>query len=244
MKVLANEERDNICVNLFQNKLNITCWQPYPGDPTKKIKYIVNLDKITKENKLVIKSRFNKSFGFNNEGLVFFFCDKLKVIFKSQLVNLNGGEMTVDKPSEITLLEEGSTIAVKDPMRTDHIETKKSAKVKFAPESAFMKVSRVNEDEQYAHMRAAPRKQTNKDQKVTVRFLSKKFQDKEMDLFDLSRGGAGILVRNADYFSQGDQIEIVQIDGNDIDPTLKGEVMSVRTYDVEKGTFKAGIKFV
>jgi hypothetical protein len=162
MKVLAHEERDNVCVNLFQNKLDITCWQPDPSDPTKKIKYIVKLDKITKEQKLIIKSRFNKSFGFNNEGLVFFFCDKLKVIFKSQLVDLNSDEMIVDKPSEITLLEEGPAIAVKDPMGTDHIETKKSAKIKFAPESGVMKVSRVNEDEQYAHMRAAPRKQTNK----------------------------------------------------------------------------------
>lgn len=244
MKVLANEERDNICVNLFQNKLNITCWQPDPGDPTKKIKYIVKLDKITKEDKIIVKSRFNKSFGFNNEGLVFFFCDQLKVIFKSKLVDLNGGEMTVDKPSEITLLEEGLTIAVKDPIGTDHIDTKENAKVKFAPESNVMKVSRVNEDEQFAHMRAAPRKQTKKDQKVTVRFLTKKLQDKEMDLFDLSRGGAGILAKNADYFSQGDNIEIVKIDGNDIDPTLKGEVMSVRSHDIEKGHFRVGIKFV
>lgn len=243
MKVLTNEEKDNVFVNLFQNKFNITCWQPDPEDPTKKIKYVVKLDKISNEQKLIIKSRFNKSFGFKNEGLVFFFCDKLKAIFKAELVSLNGVEMTVDKPDEVTLLEDGPALALKDAIGTEHIN-KNSTRTNFFPESNVMKLSSVNEDEKYAHMRASPRKQTNKEQKVTVRFLTKKFQDKEMDLFDLSRGGAGILARNSDYFSQGDQIEIIQIDGSDINPILKGEVMSVKTYDVEKGTFKAGIKFV
>jgi hypothetical protein len=251
-RILSNQERDNICDNLLKNKINVTCWQPSVEDPATKNKYTVKLLVIKHEkNELLFKSRFNKDFVFDKDQFVFFFSEKLKIIFKAAIVLSQSGEILVQIPLEITLLEAMPTAHRANDSRTlvkgnSQGDLTGASRISGSGSGALDKMQRigsVNQDEKFKAMRAAPRSQTSKDQKVTVRFLSKKFNDKEFDLFDLSRSGAGILTKQSEFFSEGDDLEIIMVDGKEINPTLLGKIMAVRTHDLEQGLLIAGVKF-
>lgn len=244
-KLLLTEEKDNICASLLQNKFNVICWQPNPTDPNNKIKYVIKLSKINSdENILEFKSRFNKTFGFI-EGEVFFFCENLKLIFKADLFLIDGDIISVRKPIEIVLIQDELIVTLKEENNqiTDN-SMNSNIQINFNDASDIMGIGQVVEDEVFAHLRASPRSKVIKEQKVSVKFLSKEIHDQELDLLDLSRGGAGIVFKNTEFFEERDLLEIVKIDGKEINPSLKGEVMSVKAHDVEKGLFKAGIKFI
>lgn len=228
------EAVENLFNNLHTNKTNIVVWQPDIEDNESKHKYICKVQEFDREAKtLKIKSRFNKSFAFSEDD-IFCFCDKLMFIFKASFVENEKGEIQLALPESVMML---------DVSNEDLTRAIKKKDYRLFSKGVGGKTTLMSEDDKYAAMRAAPRSKTTKDQRVTVEFETQSFTPKEFQLHDLSKGGAGIIIKNQDLFKKGDWVLIAQIDGKDINPKLRGKVMSIRTHDMSKGEFKVGLRF-
>lgn len=96
---------------------------------------------------------------------------------------------------------------------------------------------------QYKALRESARLAPKEDKHVTLVKDSAPENQIEYKLFDLSQGGAGILIFSPTAFKIGENISIVAIDKKVIDKVLKGTVVAIRPYDEGKGEYKLGIKF-
>jgi hypothetical protein len=98
------------------------------------------------------------------------------------------------------------------------------------------------EEKKYAGKREAPRARPKVQKKVHIR----KNQDKlatEYALFDLSQGGLSFIIKNQNAFQKGEEIEIDNLDQRELDPPLKGKVMSIRPVD-DTTQHKVGVMFL
>lgn len=227
--------------NLKENKLSVTVWQSSQDKSGSKLKYIVKAITIA-DDKISFISRFRKSFAFEKRD-IFFFCYRLNFIFKAVSFEVNEGTLTVPCPEKVTLLETIESTKFSEENEIDVSEN--SNNPGYTQKSKTVQDLRsLDDDANFSHMREAPRSKTGISRKVTVSFLSKTFTDKEFGLFDLSQGGAAILVKDTGMFTSGDNLEITHVDGKEINPKLKGIVRSIRDHNAEKDEFKVGLQFL
>jgi hypothetical protein len=233
MKVLLidqdREKISNLLENLKQARHLATLWQNIAG---KRRVYLVQLSAFN-QKALTFESFHKKNINFLNDYPIYLYCEKMRFIARSFIESLDQVKLNVSIFSQVNLL---------DGFNREELD---AIKVKGSTEkiSDAMKVKRIDEDVQYAHMREAPRKKVSKTQFVTIRFETKKFSEKEYELFDMSTGGAGFITKTPEKFEKSDILHFIKIDQRELDPALRAEVMSVRSHDVEKGLFKIGVRF-
>jgi c-di-GMP-binding flagellar brake protein YcgR len=238
MKIITfdqdQEKIENILKNAHKNRVVLTVWQNAEG--RRKV-YISRIDHISEEF-ITFSSYYQKNYTFDLNHPVFVYCEKMNFIFKTLVTGQEMVEVKLTSPVEVTLLDAVETNRMKTAL-VDH----SSAEGKTEKINDVLRVKKIDEDQAYAHLREAPRKKVSKEQKVTVAFLNKNFSPKEYDLFDLSTGGAGVLVKNQELFEKGEFLMLTHLDGRELNPPLKGEIMSIRSHDVEQGLYKIGLKF-
>lgn len=99
------------------------------------------------------------------------------------------------------------------------------------------------EDEAFAGLRESARLAPKVDKYVTLIKESDPTKETIYKLFDLSQGGAGLLIFNPSEFVVGEKVSIIAIDQKPVDKILRGQVAAVRPYDEAKSEYKLGIKF-
>jgi len=238
MKIITfdqdQDKIENLLQNALKNRLVLTLWQNTEG---KRKVYISRIDQFSSES-IKLSSYYQKNYNFDLTYPVFVYCEKMNFIFKTIAQSQNMVEVKLTSPIEITLLDAVETDRMQKVLGNHILGEGKAEKI-----DNLVRVKKIDEDEAYAHLREAPRKKVSKEQKVTVAFLNKNFSPKEYDLFDLSTGGAGVLVKNHELFENGEFLMLTHLDGRELNPPLKGEIMSIRSYDVEQGLYKIGLKF-
>ena len=68
-------------------------------------------------------------------------------------------------------------------------------------------------------------------------------EEETHELFDLSRGGLGVICFNEERYYSGDIIEIFSFDSNILDAPMLSIVRSVREADETRTSFKIGMQF-
>lgn len=109
-----------------------------------------------------------------------------------------------------------------------------------------LKAQAVDEKEAekvFAVQRESARLAPKEDKFVTLVRESHPGEQEDFKLFDLSQGGAGLLIFSPTKFKIGESISIIAIDKKPIDKILIGSVVAIRPYDEGKGEWKLGIKF-
>ncbi len=244
MKVYELTKHQDYIYSLFENTFvgatQLIGWQTIGGESISRIVFQLKVNDIS-NNEINLSSYKNNEIEYK-PGFIYIYSPNPFYICRAKILKQDLGIVTIELPD---FLKTEKNILNRIKMINEKISKLKDSKVKKGPKSLDGKayVKKVNEDEEFAAMRAAPRLKTQGDKKCKVEFLSRNKESKVYGLADLSRGGAGILVNNAEAFKKGDLIAIVEIDDKPIDPRLEGEIMSVRSHDVEKKLFKAGVKF-
>jgi hypothetical protein len=178
-----------------------------------------------------------------NEGIVYFWVEEEKLIFKSPL--LKDGLVAV--PSELKFLDgpdlqvlkggnasgEGKLLAVVGGRSSRDRETLTASITAMTPE---------DEDKMYGSIREAPRRRATGDRKIRLHVLHDEAAAATYNLFDLSRGGLAFVCSVESAFQRGQIVHVIEVEASKLDDPLAGEVMSVRPLD--EGGFKVGIKFV
>jgi hypothetical protein len=238
MKILNRaqdqDKMTNLLENTNRNRIILTVWQNVQG---KRKVFIARIDKLFDES-IQMSSYYQKNFNFISNIDVFVYCEKMNFVFKTSLENQEMVIIQLKHPYEVTMLDAVEAHRMQktfDQHMKGESETEKINQV--------MQLKKIDEDQAYAHLREAPRKKVSKEQMVTVAFENKKFNPKEYDLFDLSTGGAGVIVKNQELFVKGEFLLLTHLDGRELNPPLRGEIMSIRSYDIEQGMYKVGLKF-
>lgn len=95
----------------------------------------------------------------------------------------------------------------------------------------------------FAAQRESARLAPKDEKHVTLVRASHPAEQDDYKLFDLSQGGAGLLIFSLTKFKIGEDVSIIAIDKKPIDKALVGKVVAIRPYDEGKGEYKLGIKF-
>lgn len=236
---------ENLFANMEANKLMSTLWQNDNG--VRKV-FLVRVKKIVNDE-VHFFSYYRKQLNFSGHE-VYLYCEKLNFIAKSEIIKCSGVDLVARYPDEVKLLDAIDNTKMSESFGmmssnsgVDRIGDKMVHNSTVEKRSDLMRVKKVNEDQEFAHLRESPRLKSKKQQTVLIEFNSKKYKPKTVDLFDLSQGGAGLIVKTPEQFDKGDFITLLKLDSKDLNPTLKGEVMSIRVQDTTKGEYKIGLRF-
>lgn len=217
------------------------------------------------EKKIWLKSTHLSSLKFITQTTTFYYCHELNIIFKTILISNENENVCISYPEEVTFLDEED--AQKEEfawMKSMHlgeefswVKGKKveaeddTMRVKGSKEETNNDIIRVtsqlpNEkeaEEKFKTLRESARLTPKDDKHVTLIRDSIPEVQTEYKLFDLSQGGAGLLIFSPTQFKIGEAVSIVAIDKKPIDKILTGSVVAIRPYDEGKGEWKLGIKF-
>lgn len=137
--------------------------------------------------------------------------------------------------------------------KTEHQTTKVSTKTQkeyeqsqrdkdiFENELSF--ISLDEEDKKFAGQRDAPRARPAKGKMITMKVKGSDHSEETHELFDLSRGGLGVICSDETRYNKGDIIEISAFDTNKLDAPMLSIVRSVREVDESRMSFKVGMEF-
>jgi uncharacterized protein YkuJ len=97
----------------------------------------------------------------------------------------------------------------------------------------------------HAHERNFNREEVHGEKFVTVK-LSEDQNGKGTKFYlnDISQGGLSFRVQDVGEFHKGDKIDITEMNGQPLEPILKGEVMSVRELPAAGNFYKVGVRYV
>jgi hypothetical protein len=131
-----------------------------------------------------------------------------------------------------------STVATKT---QEEYEQSQRDKDIFETELSF--ISLDDEDAQFADKRDAPRARPKKGKMISMKVQGTEQEEETHELFDLSRGGLGVICFNEERYHAGDIIEIFSFDSNVLDAPMLSIVRSVREADETRTSFKIGMQF-
>jgi hypothetical protein len=148
---------------------------------------------------------------------------------------------------------EHQTTRVNAKTKTDHSSTTVATKTKeeyeqsqrdkeiFETQLSF--ISLDEEDKKFAGQRDAPRARPEKGKMITMKVQGSDQEKESHELFDLSRGGLGVICFDEDRYAKDDIIEIFAFDKNILDSPMLSIIRSVREADETKTSFKIGMQF-
>jgi len=209
------EEENGVCI-----------WQPVQENKQKKKQFSLQLIEMSPDFVLKFKRTNSGQMNFSKES-IFFYCESCWTIWKSQVSTEEGEEIVCLKPESVIVMTKEEWERVLMLMRKGSVY-----------------ISQDKQEEVFDDLRESPRGRPEIAKLVKV--LIKKgnsTKERSFELFDLSRGGVGILTEAVDVFTQGQKIEITQIKEETFDPPLLAEVMRVHTHNIETKTYKVGLSF-
>ena len=191
------------------------------------------------------------------------------VIFKSEIQDISGSNISVSLPDEMKVLEDPEVIHIKGaigedlakPWNTKRIDTSpinkygnthdvmrvKSMAQRSSKDQTFLKsefgLTVDEEDKLYADQRSAPRARPKDDKWVRVVKSLDETTGLPYKLFDLSQGGMGFIAFDEAEFPKGSDIHVVGFNDFALDDPLFGKIMSIRPIDGAISEFKIGGKF-
>ncbi len=183
-------------------------------------------------------------------GVLFAYSADRGAIFKCDLIDCRGEEWTLALPGELCFLDDDDVFRIKG-VGVDLSQA--PWRVKSAPRSArdsaifdeqLASITLAEEDKLFADKREAPRARPKVDKIIGLRHFGKLGEEQSYKLFDLSRGGMGFLSYVDGAFKKGDIVQLTNMDGQELDDPIRGEVMSVRDLMPEQVGWKVGVKFV
>ncbi|MFT6070772.1 MAG: hypothetical protein ACJAT2_000667 [Bacteriovoracaceae bacterium] len=105
-------------------------------------------------------------------------------------------------------------------------------------------VEKENE-EAHTHERSHNRQEIEGDKFIKVNFQNEPTVKGEIYfLGDISQSGLSFRIDDPGSFHKGDLLEFSEMNGKALDPTMKGEVMSVRELPELPGMFKVGVRYI
>lgn len=104
-------------------------------------------------------------------------------------------------------------------------------------------VERENEGA-HVHERTHDRNEIHGEKFVRVKPADENVLPLEYYLNDISQGGLSFRVQDVGEFHKGDKIEIVEMNGQPLEPVLKGEVMSIRELPAAGNFYKVGVRYI
>ena len=205
---------------LSQNKDKIWLWQKELVDGKRIVQYgiVRKVDLIKK----VIHISPNSSRGFKFENLdeFFFYHSQKSLAFKFKAREVTKEMMIVPIPKSFHKLS-----------------------------SDFLKnvelVEKENE-EQFKHLRGAPRVQPQGDQFVSLVRVQTDSTYSKLEIFslyDISQGGMGFRIDDPAEFDIGEVLEVKNINEKEVPKVMIGEVVSIRQHESQQNEFKVGVKF-
>lgn len=205
-----------------------------------------------------------------NGGLpLYCFAEDGLVIFKAEIQDVSGSNISVSLPEEMKVLEDPEVVLIKGstgqdlakPWKTKRLDTSPIHKagtthdvmrVKSMAQRSTRDQKLLNtefglsvdeEDKLFADKRSAPRARPKDDKWVRlVRGLGESLP-LSYKLFDLSQGGMGFVSFEETEFPKGSDIHVVGFNDFDLDDPLFGKIMSIRPIDGAQSEFKVGVKF-
>lgn len=206
---------------------------------------------VTDEGFFQISSLKDEDYQFSSGHLVYCYSEKSGTIFKSRALALSGDLAQLKLPEELLFLDESDIIRIKGavgidlsnaPWKVKRIGRSQRDEAIFNEQLDSISLS--EEEKLFADKREAPRAKPKVDKIVTCQLAQQPQTSQNFKLFDLSRGGLGLLILIEDTFKKGQHVEITAMEGQDLDEPFIGEVMSVRSLAPEDVGWKVGIKFV
>jgi hypothetical protein len=187
-----------------------------------------------------------------------------QLIFRSQILDVQGQTLTISIPSEMKLLE-GPEIEVLEKqlgLKMQDLWRVKRGMADLFIDSDVLKVKSMaersgrdqdflhqefnltvdQEDRLFADKRESPRARPKVDKWVKIQ----KAQEDHLQffrLFDLSQGGMSFIVTDPSLFPKGVEVHIKGFDEFDLDDPLIGHIVSSRPINETNSEFKVGVKF-
>jgi hypothetical protein len=188
---------------------------------------------------------------FASGNLLYCYSEKSGAIFKSRALALSGDLAQLKLPDELLFLDESDIIRIKGAVGIDLSDAPwkvkrlgRSERDEAIFNEQLDSISLSEEEKLFADKREAPRAKPKVDKIVTCQLAQQPQTSQNFKLFDLSRGGLGLLILIEDTFKKGQHVEVTAMEGQDLDEPFIGEVMSVRSLAPEDVGWKVGIKFV
>lgn len=108
-----------------------------------------------------------------------------------------------------------------------------------------LKFVEVDNEEAHSHERTHNRQEIGGDKFIKVNFENEPTAKGEIYfLGDISQSGLSFRIDDPGSFHKGDLLEFSEMNGKELDPLMKGEVMSVRELPEMPGMFKVGVRYV
>ncbi|MGE3611830.1 MAG: PilZ domain-containing protein [Bacteriovoracaceae bacterium] len=238
MKVIDSQsERFKILSELIEAQEELMIWQ-VSSSGHRAINSVV-IQSFQVETGLV-HFKLNKNFPINANWPLYFYSEKLKLIFKSD--SLTSSSIRI--PTEIKILQDSEVVELMKGFEVKmKIMTERSVRDQDFLQNEFEMLDLDDEDKMYADKRESPRARAKSNRWVKIR----KKNSLKLDLcriFDLSRGGLGFLTISPTDYPKGMEVFIVGFDEFDLDDPLHGEIVSQRPTDDSESEFKVGIKFI
>jgi hypothetical protein len=104
----------------------------------------------------------------------------------------------------------------------------------------------VENEEQFKHLREAPRVQPKSDQFVSLTRESSDGTQPKLEIFplyDISQGGMGFKIDDPSEFDLAEVVEVKFINENPVPKEMIGDVVSIRQDEERNNEFKVGVKF-
>jgi hypothetical protein len=206
---------------------------------------------VADESFMQVSDSQGKNYEFTANTYLYCYVENRGAIFKSFLLARSGELAQLQLPLELIYLDDSDVYRIKNgmgfdlsnaPWRVKRLGRSERDEAIFNTQLESLSLS--EEDRLFADKREAPRARPKVDKMVTCRQAQTPASAQSFKLFDLSRGGLGLLVLIDGTFKKGQQVEITAMEGDDLDEPILGEVMSVRSLAPETVGWKVGIKFV
>lgn len=200
----------------LKSKERIWMWQFKLIDPSERETsngLIKKVDQI--KNQFEVHPFAQSDFFFESQRSIFLFFEKQRALIEASPYQNNFNLISFNIPKLIEL------------MREDFLEE--------------LQLTEKEDELKNIHQREMPRVQA-KGQQLTLKRATDPYRKSyQYQLYDMSSGGAGILVSSPTEFQKGQKVIISSIAQKPLEPAIKAEVMSIR--ELEKNSYKVGFKF-
>ena len=276
MKVLTKDknksEMSELIQAMFSNSNPIISWETNLSG--KRTIAPVKLSNIFNEEGIIaFTTADSKAINFQGT-ILFFFSEDQKIIFKAKINQLDGGNLRIELPEEIKLLDESDDTQFSnliDSFQNGHdfdqtlalggsgtgkneqsgaeiedgwYENSMSVHDIDLFKAELASITLEDEDKIYEGMRTSPRSKPPEGKMVLVQPASEARAQSSFLLYDLSQGGFSFLVFSKEEFSIDEHIVIKAFDTKKFDVPMKGIVKSIREADDLGVQYKVGCMFV
>jgi hypothetical protein len=242
---------------------NIVLWQVSPQSGGRQISHCQINNFNFESNKIFFQFNVN---GFLSDSLdLYGYVPDAGFIFKSWIEEIRESSLTIKIPDEIKLLDDQELIQIHGSIGLDLPDIWKLKTMDLGLDEGLSDIWRVKsmaqrstrdqdllneefsmsldeEDRLFASQRESPRARPKGDKWVKVDNFSGNGAVL-YKLYDLSRGGMGLISSIDANFFKGQDIKILGFNEFELDDPLFGQVMSVRPIDNSQIEFKVGVKF-